>query len=423
MLQATDASTFERHESNVRSYCRSFPALFASAKGALLRTRQGKEYIDFFAGAGTLNFGHNPDFIKARLLDYMAADGITHGLDFFTEAKQQFIERFVASVLQPRALDYKLQFTGPTGANAVEAALKLVRRVSGRQGVFAFMGAYHGLSLGSLAITGNRGKRAAAGTGLPDASFMPYPDGRMAAPDCLAFLERVLSDGHSGVDLPGAVIFETVQAEGGVNVAPTEWLRELRALCDRHGLLLICDDIQVGCHRSGPFFSFERAGITPDIVVLSKAISGYGLPMSMLLFRPELDVWQPGEHTGTFRGNQLAFVGGSAALDLAASLDIEAVVARRQQDFEQFLDQRLLPLDPRLTRRGVGMIWGLDCAAVDANLAERVSARCFDHGLVIETAGRRDTVLKFLPPLNVETEVLERGFAIVERSLKECLHG
>lgn len=416
-------TAFDRHESAVRSYCRAFPAVFARAKGARLIDETGREYIDFFAGAGTLNYGHNPDFIKQRLLAYLADDGLTHGLDFHTCAKREFIEAFVQRVLAPRGLEHKLQFTGPTGANAVEAALKLARRTTGRQGVFAFMGGYHGLSLGALAATGNRGKRAAAGTGLHDVAFMPYPDARMSAADSLAFIERVLDDGHSGIEVPAAMILETVQAEGGIQVAPAEWLQALRALCTRHGIVLVCDDIQVGCHRTGPFFSFERAGIVPDIVILSKSISGYGLPMSLVLVRPELDTWQPGEHTGTFRGNQLAFVAGAAALELAAALDIGDEVRRKEALFRQFLDARIARLDARIAVRGAGMIWGIDLAGVADGLAERVSARCFELGLVIETAGRRDGVLKFLPPLTIEDDLLERGFAIVEKALADLLHG
>jgi diaminobutyrate-2-oxoglutarate transaminase len=423
MNASNEFAVFAQHESEVRSYCRSFPAVFARAKGPFVYTSAGLEYIDFFAGAGTLNYGHNPDAIKQKLLDYLARDGISHGLDFFTEAKREFIAAFHQQVLAPKGLDYKLQFCGPTGANAVEAALKLARKVTGRQGVFSFMGGYHGLSLGSLAATANRSMRAAAGTGLHDVSFMPYPDGRMVGVDSLAYIEYVLSDSHSGFDKPAAIVMETTQAEGGIVVAPDDWLRGLRALCDRHGIVLVCDDIQVGCHRTGPFFSFERAGIKPDIVALSKSISGYGLPMSLVLIKPEFDRWKPGEHTGTFRGNQLAFVGGTAALALAAQLDVPAQVQRKAQLFDSFFQQGLLPLDARLQARGIGMVWGLDCAGVDTELAGRVSRRCFELGLIIETAGRGGSVLKFLPPLTTPDDVLQRGLAIVERALKDCLHG
>nr|WP_310732426.1 diaminobutyrate--2-oxoglutarate transaminase [Rubrivivax gelatinosus] len=384
-------SPFDAHESAVRSYCRSFPALFTRAKGARLHAADGRSWLDFFAGAGTLNYGHNPEFIKRRLVDYLEADGIAHGLDLHTQAKAAFIERFVAEVLAPRGLDYRLQFTGPTGANAVEAALKLARRITGRSGVFAFTGAYHGLSLGALAVTANRGKRAAAGTALHDATFVPYPDGRLPAEQTLAWIERLFTDGHSGVELPSAVIVETVQAEGGIHVAPADWLAALQTLCRRHGVLLIVDDIQVGCWRTGSFFSFERAGLVPDLVVLSKAIGGYGLPMSLLLIRPEHDRWAPGEHTGTFRGNQLAFVAGAAALEFAATTGLDAEVRRKAALCEARL-RALAARDARLAVRGLGMVWGLDCAGAGPGVAERLSARCFELGLVAETAGRLDAV-------------------------------
>lgn len=414
---------FEAHESSVRSYCRSFPTRFRRAKNSILIDHAGREYLDFFAGAGTLNYGHNPEFIKRRLIEYLEADGITHGLDLYTEAKAAFIDAFVGRVLAPRAMSYRLQFTGPTGANAVEAALKLARKATGRTGVFAFSGGYHGLSMGALAVTANRSKRGAAGTSLHDVTFVPFPDGRLNPADTLAWIERLFVDGHSGVELPAAVIVEAVQAEGGIHVAPPDWLLDLQSLCRRHQVLLIVDDIQVGCHRTGPFFSFEPAGLAPDMIVLSKAIGGYGLPMSLVLIRPELDIWKPGEHTGTFRGNQLAFVGGAAALEMAAATDLAAEVARKGALCERWLRGRIAPLDDRFAVRGVGMIWGLDGAAVAEGLAETLSTRCFELGLIIETAGRRDNVLKFLPPLTTPDDQLEQGFEIVERAVKDALRG
>lgn len=415
-------NVFEKWESNVRSYCRSFPTVFTTAKGALLRDSRGYEYIDFFAGAGTLNLGHNPHEIQQHLLDYIASDGIIHALDFFTEAKSAFIQAFTSRILEPRDFDYKLQFTGPTGANAVEAALKLARKATGRSNVIAFMGGYHGLSLGSLAATANRGKRAAAGTPLHDVVFMPFPDGRMSDEANIVFLDQVLSDSHSGIDTPAAIILETIQAEGGVNIASVKWLQQLRGLCDHYGILMICDDIQVGGHRSGPYFSFERAGIQPDIITLSKSLSGIGLPISVVLCKRELDIWQPGEHTGTFRGNQLAFVAGTVALKLFGQLEFLERMQNNSAWIEQFLLERILPLDNRLMIRGMGMIWGVDCSAVADGLAETLSAKCFERGLVIETAGRNDSVLKFLPPLNIQADLLESGCLIVEQALKDCLY-
>jgi diaminobutyrate-2-oxoglutarate transaminase len=416
---------FEERESAVRSYCRSFPAVFTSAKGAHVTDARGHSYIDFLAGAGALNYGHNHDTLKRALLEYISDDGITHGLDLYTVAKENFLRELTTRILQPRSLDYKVQFTGPTGANAVEAALKIARKATGRSGVFAFMGGYHGHSLGSLAVTSNRTHRGSAGTELGSSTFLPFPGGSATPIDTLAYMRTVLEDSHSGVGLPAAVIVETVQAEGGVNVAPIAWLRELRAICDHHGILLIVDEIQTGCGRTGPFFSFERAGIVPDIVTLSKSISGYGLPMALTLMRPELDLWMPGEHTGTFRGNQLAFVTGAAALALFDDPDFQQHVTDNSATIADELVDRVALLDDRIKIRGLGMIWGVDTAAVDPSggVANVVAQRCFAEGLIIERTGRNDTVLKILPPLNIENDVLCLGLAILAGAIESGLGG
>lgn len=415
---------FESHESNVRSYCRDFPAVFDRAKGAVIYDEHGRPYIDFFAGAGTLNYGHNNDFIKERISRYLMSDRVSHALDFHTVAKREFIETFIEKVLTPRKLKYKLQFCGPTGTNAVEAALKVARKATGRPGVFAFMGGYHGMSLGSLAATANLGSRAGAGIQLGGVTFMPFPHGPMASIDSVDYIDAVLSDTHSGIEKPAAILVETIQAEGGVIVAPIEWLRRLRALCDRHNVLLICDDIQVGCYRSGPFFSFERADISPDIVTLSKSISGYGLPMSLVLLKPEIDVWRPGEHTGTFRGNQLAFVGATAALEFAEAERVQAEVVRKSALVREFVDQRILALHDGLEVRGEGLIWGIDCSRVGGGeFAASVSATCFANGLIAETCGRRGAVIKLLPPLVIEDGLLEQGLLTLQRALAKGLSG
>lgn len=294
-------TVFESLESEVRSYCRGWPAVFDRARGSRMYDEDGHGYLDFFAGAGALNYGHNNPVLKRALLDYLERDGVTHSLDMSTTAKRAFLERFQDLVLRPRDLDYKVMFPGPTGTNAVEAALKLARKVKGRESVVSFTNAFHGMSLGSLAVTGNSMKRAGAGIPLVHGTPMPfdnYFDGRV--PDFLWF-ERLLEDQGSGLNQPAAVIVETIQGEGGINVARPEWLRGLADLCRRRDMLLIVDDIQMGCGRTGTFFSFEEAGIVPDIVTLSKSIGGYGMPMSLTLFKPELDVWEPGEHNGTFR--------------------------------------------------------------------------------------------------------------------------
>ncbi|MGV9314123.1 diaminobutyrate--2-oxoglutarate transaminase [Streptomyces sp. NPDC003691] len=414
-------SVFETLESEVRSYCRGWPAVFDRARGSRLTDEDGHSYLDFFAGAGSLNYGHNNPVLKRALLDYLERDGITHGLDMATTAKRTFLETFQNLVLRPRDLPYKVMFPGPTGTNAVEAALKLARKVKGRESVVSFTNAFHGMSLGSLAVTGNAFKRAGAGIPLVHGTPMPfdnYFDGTV--PDFLWF-ERLLADQGSGLNKPAAVIVETVQGEGGINVARPEWLRALKELCERRDMLLIVDDIQMGCGRTGGFFSFEEAGIVPDIVTLSKSISGYGLPMSLCLFLPELDVWEPGEHNGTFRGHNPAFVTAAAALRTYwADGELEKQTLERGEQIEQ----SLLALagegpEPGFGFRGRGLVWGLEFP--DKERASAICARAFELGLLLETSGPEGEVVKLLPPLTVSAAELDEGLRVLARAVRETV--
>ena len=409
MTSAT--SIFDQLESEVRSYSRSWPAVFATASGAWLRDEDGNEYLDFFAGAGALNYGHNNAVLKDALVDYLVGDGLTHSLDMETVAKRELLQSFRDLILEPRGLDYKVQFPGPTGTNAVEAALKLARKVTGRESVISFTNAFHGMTLGALSVTGNSMKRAGAGIPLVHATPMPfdnYFDGEMAD---FHWFARVLDDSGSGLNRPAAVIVETVQGEGGVNVARPEWLRALADLCRSREILLIVDDVQMGCGRTGPFFSFEVAGITPDIVTLSKSIGGYGLPLALVLFRPELDVWAPGEHNGTFRGNNPAFVTATAALREYWSDDrLEAATATKAERVEEALAGIADQFDG-VTTRGRGLVQGL--VFRDASQAGKVCQTAFDHGLLLETSGPSDQVAKLLPPLTITDDELEHGLAII----------
>lgn len=415
-------NTFQRRESEVRSYIRSFPVLFEKASGARLYDREGLEYIDFFAGAGALNYGHNPAAMKQALIRYLESDGVTHSLDMATDAKERFLERFEQVILQPRGLDYKVQFTGPTGANGVEAALKLARRVKQRRNIVAFTNAYHGLSLGALAATANSHYRHEAWVLRQDVSFVPY-DGYLGRDvNTAALLRKLLDDRSSGVDLPAAVLLETVQAEGGVNVASRAWLQEVAAICRERDVLLIVDDIQVGCGRTGTFFSFEAAGLKPDIVVLSKSISGYGLPLSIVLIRPEVDQWKPGEHTGTFRGNNLAFVAATEALRYWSTPEFAETVAARGRRLGAALRDLQLQHPTRIAEaRGAGMIWGLEFKETAA--CQAVARDAFGHRLVIETCGSERNVLKFLPPLVIDEPTLDAGLAIVREAVTRAFAG
>jgi len=411
---------FERLESEVRSYSRAFPAVFQQAQGDHLIDEDGRRYIDFFAGAGVMNYGHNNPRLKRKLLEYLEDDGLVHGLDMATAAKRRFLERFEEVVLRPRGLAYKVQFPGPTGTNAVEAALKLARKVTGRHDVIAFTNAFHGMTLGSLAVTGNAFKRAGAGLPLAHATVMPFDGYHGDDVDTLDFLEAYLADAGSGVEAPAAVILETVQAEGGVRPAGFKWLRRLAQLTRQHGALLIVDDVQVGCGRTGPFFSFEPAGVEPDVVCLSKSLSGFGLPMALVLLKPDLDVWQPGEHNGTFRGHNPAFVTAAEALSFWQDDELQrAVEAKARRVASRLLEIAGGQPQAAGVVRGRGLIQGM--AFEDPELAGKVSREAFARGLVIETAGAQDEVLKLLPPLTIERETLESGLDLIEESLAAAL--
>ena len=414
----------ERMESDVRTYSRSFPVVFTKAQNARLTDEDGREYIDFLAGAGTLNYGHNNPQIKQALLEYLAEDNIIHGLDFWTAAKRDYLEALEEVVLKPRGLDYKVQFPGPTGTNAVEAAIRLARNAKGRHNIVTFTNGFHGVTMGALATTGNRKFREATG-GVPTVggSFLPF-DGYMGeGADTLDYFEKLLGDKSGGLDVPAAVIVETVQGEGGINVAGLDWLKRLEQICRDHDILLIADDIQAGCGRTGKFFSFEHAGITPDIVTNSKSLSGLGLPFAQVLMRPELDVWKPGQYNGTFRGFAMAFTTAAAALrtywaDDAFEQEVARkgeVVAKRFQKIAGMLNE----LGFEATERGRGLMRGIDVGSGD--VADKITHKAFENGLVIETSGQDGEVVKCLCPLTITDEELARGLDILETSAREAL--
>jgi diaminobutyrate-2-oxoglutarate transaminase len=404
-----------RHESAVRSYSRTFPATFATGSGPFLYDTAGRRYIDFLCCAGALGYGHNDPRMKQAVIDYLLADGVSSVLDLATVAKERFLERFHSIILAPRQLDYRVQFTGPTGANAVESALKLARKATGRSTVVAFTNSYHGLSAGALAVTADSYYRNPAFFTRADVAFFPFANYFGPQVDTLDYLEKFVEDTTSGLDPVAAVIVETVQAEGGVNVAPIAWLRRLEALCRRHGMLLIVDDIQVGSGRTGTFFSFEPAGIRPDIVLLSKAIGGFGLPLSISLQRPEIDCWQPGEHTGTFRGNNVALVAATEALSYWEDGELPESIAAKGAEFRKQLEETAALVENGSVR-GRGLICGLELG--DADLAARTVQESFRRGLIAERCGPRKSVIKFLPPMTCDASVLREAADIVSESVR-----
>ena len=406
-------------ESEVRSYCRGWPTVMDTAQGSWVTDVDGRRYLDFFGGAGALNYGHNNPALKQALIDYLTSDKIVHSLDMATVAKTDFLRTFNDVILAPRKLDYKVQFPGPTGANAVESALKLARKVTGRESIINFTNAFHGMTLGALSVTGNSMKRAGAGIPLVHATPMPYDNYFDGVTEDFHWFERVLDDSGGGLNRPAAVIVETVQGEGGVNVARAEWLQALEQLCRKRDILLIVDDVQMGCGRTGPFFSFEEAGIKPDIVTLSKSISGYGLPFALTLFKPELDVWTPGEHNGTFRGHNPAFITATKALETYWQDSTFSDETLAKGTLMRDLMEKMAANRDGISARGRGMVQGLKFE--DADLAGAVCKAAFERGLLAETSGPADEVVKLLPPLTTSEADLTAGLEVLDESISAAL--
>ena len=286
---ATGTEVFERYESNIRTYCRSFPALFARGEGRYLFDNQGRKWLDLLSGAGSMNYGHNHPVLKQALIEYIEANGIVNSLDLSTTAKSEFLRALNEVILEPRGLEYRCQFCGPTGTNVVEAALKLAKKITQRKGVVAFSNSYHGMSAGSMAISSSQGRYSSEPYFNSErVTFMPF-EGFSGCEEEIKLIRSMLTLKGSGIQAPAAFILEIVQCEGGINIPSVEWVRQIAALAKEMGALLIADEIQTGCGRTGKFFSFEHFGIVPDLVCLSKSIGGMGSPMSILLINPAHD--------------------------------------------------------------------------------------------------------------------------------------
>lgn len=408
---ATTAPTavFDLYESEVRTYCRTFPVVFSRGEGSYLIGSNGRRWLDFLSGAGSLNYGHNHPALKRALLEYVAGDGVVNSLDLHTSAKEDFLSTLNNIILKPRNQNFKCQFCGPTGTNVVEAALKLARKCTKRSNIISFSSSYHGMSAGSMAVSASLRSRGSANGRVSDGvTFLPF-DGFTGMKDEIVFIRKLLTTAGSGIAPPAAFIVELVQGEGGVNVASTPWVTELYSLAKELGALFIVDDIQAGCGRTGRFFSFEHHGITPDIVCLSKSISGLGLPMSLMLINPQFDIWEPGEHTGTFRGFTYSFVTAAEALRTFWATDQfagEVATAAGQ------LRESLAALRERYPRqvssvRQIGMFAGIRMAS--SELAHSVQRSCFSNDLIVEICGPGADTLKLLPPLTISPAELESG--------------
>ncbi|WP_433273172.1 Pls/PosA family non-ribosomal peptide synthetase [Pseudonocardia xinjiangensis] len=419
----------EQRESNARVYPRHFPFAVAEAAGSHIRDLDGNVFIDFLSGAGVLSLGHNHPELVAAATEQMGI--FTHGLDMPSPAKDAFTEAQLSMLPAGMRVRMKIQFCGPTGANAVDAALKLCKTATGRGGVVSFQGGFHGSSHAAMAMTGNVSQKRPITNGMPGVSFFPFSscsrcplalDPETCQTNCVSFLERALRDPNGGLELPAAVIMEMVQGEGGVIPARKEFVQRVRQLTRELGIPLIVDEVQTGCGRTGTWFAFEQYDIEPDVIVASKALSGMGLPVAIVLYAEELDTWAPGAHSGTFRGNQLAFAAGTRTVEIVRRDDILGNVQARGEQIAARLSG-LASHPGVLEVRGKGLMWGIELTAPGdgrtvAELAEDVQARALRSGLIVELGGRDHCVVRMLPPLNVTAEVVDIALSILLHAIE-----
>jgi diaminobutyrate-2-oxoglutarate transaminase len=427
-------------ESNARSYPRRLPIALKRARGIYVEDTEGRVFIDCLAAAGTLVLGHNHPVVVEAIQLALRSELPMQTLDLMTPMKDEFVSELFSMLPAQWASQAKIQFCGPTGTDAVEAALKLVKTATGRGSVLAFHGAYHGMTQGSLALMGNLGPKRALVGQLNGVQFLPFPyayrcpfglGGEAGETAGLEYIRTLLQDPESGVLPPAAIILEAVQGEGGVIPASARWLRGLRELCTTHKIPLIIDEVQTGFGRTGRMFAFEHAGITPDVLVLSKALGG-GLPLSVVVYNQALDTWQPGAHAGTFRGNQLAMAAGAATLRFIQSERLDQHAASLGESFKAQLCALAKQHACIGEVRGRGLMLGMELVdpagkpdvlghpPVHRELAAAVQNACLRRGLIVEMGGRHGSTLRLLPPLIITAAETARVVVILDEALREC---
>ncbi|MFJ7196213.1 MULTISPECIES: diaminobutyrate--2-oxoglutarate transaminase family protein [unclassified Streptomyces] len=412
-------------ESAARTYARSLPIVPVRARGLTIEGADGRRYLDCLSGAGTLALGHNHPVVLEAIKKVIDSGAPLHVLDLATPVKDAFTTELFAT-LPPRFADNaRIQFCGPAGTDAVEAAFKLVRGATGRSGLLAFTGAYHGMTEGALAASGGAEDVRVTRLPFPRDYRCPFGVGGERGAELAArWTESLLDDPKAGTPAPAGMILEPVQGEGGVNPAPDGWMRRMRAITEARSVPLIADEVQTGVGRTGAFWAVEHSGIVPDVMVLSKAIGG-SLPLAVIVYRSELDTWQPGAHAGTFRGNQLAMAAGTATLAYVR----ENCLAERAAILGARMLARLQALatdHPAIGDvRGRGLMIGIELVDPEATapgdgpepppapaLAAAVQQECLRRGLIVELGGRHSTVVRLLPPLTLTDE---QATAVVDR--------
>lgn len=413
----------ERLESDVRSYPRRFPIAIKRAQGAVVEDTSGQTYLDCLAGAGALALGHNHPEVVHEMVENLHAGLPQQTLDIATPAKDAFIQELMGFLPAEFARESCIQFCGPSGADAVEAAIKLAKQYTGRNNIVSFHGAYHGMTNGAMALMGNLGAKQRRTGLMADVHFFPFPynlrckfgqGGEAGEQTSIRYIESVLHDQESGIVKPAAIIVEPIQGEGGVLPASVTWLRELRRITRELDILLILDEIQCGMGRSGRHFAFEYADVVPDVLVLSKAVGG-GMPLSCLVFKKRFDSWNPGEHAGTFRGNQIAMVAGTKTMQIIQRDQLALHASRMGALLQERLANLKADHSCIAEVRGKGLMLGVEIVApgkkdtlghplADTELANRIQRSALKRGLIIEKGGRHGAVLRFLPPLNITEE-------------------
>ncbi|BFU46620.1 aspartate aminotransferase family protein [Krasilnikovia sp. MM14-A1004] len=413
-----------RTESNARTYPRRLPVAIGEASGSYITDVDGRRYIDFLTGAGVLALGHNhPDLITAVQGQLTK---LTHGLDMPTPVREEFKRRQLGMLPESMRGAMKMHFCGPTGADGVEAAIKLCKKATGRGTVVAFQGSYHGSTHAAMSMTSETAPKDGLTNLLPGVHFAPYgychrcplsltPD--TCVTNCAEFLANTLNDTHGGIQKPAAIIMELVQGEGGSIPAPVPFVRRIAEVARALDIPLIVDEVQTGCGRTGTWFSFEQYGIEPDVIVASKGLSGMGLPVSVIMYHERLDVWSPGSHIGTFRGNNLAFASANAYLDVVARDNLMAYV--RERGAQLMAGLRQIQIDTTLVSdvRGRGLMLGMEMSgrgtASASEVASEFQREALRRGLIVEIGGREDCVVRLLPALNVPAGTVDEALAIM----------
>ena len=407
-------------ESNARTYIRKFPVVFETGLGVYLTDEKGHQYFDCLACAGALPLGHNHKVFRKAVYDYIDSGLPQQMLDLMTPAKFNYITE-IQQWFPTEMEHYKIQFCGPSGSDAVEAALKLCRIATGRQNIISFSGGFHGQTLGALLCMGNKKVKNVMGLTNMNTHCLPYPnkyhwfdkeaDENKMIEQSLTMFEQLFTDDESGVALPAGVIFESIQGEGGCAVAPFNWVQGMREICTKYSIPMICDEVQSGWMRTGKPFAFNWSEVIPDIVICSKACGG-GQPMAFIKYNPKLDVWLPGAHTGTFRGNQLGMMTGKAVLEYLRTNNFDKSVTKTGM----YLKHKLYDLQLRYPEiiaevRGIGLFVGIQIGngyKYDGIMAKKIQTLLFqNHKIIIECGGREGSVIRFLTSLEITEEQID----------------